>query len=55
MLTSNYNFFSKVLIAFYSTNFPTEKAISYVELRKPYLINDLSMDSCLKDRRKVIA
>lgn len=43
----------EVLISFYSTRFPTEKALKYVELRKPFLINDLSMEATLKDRRKV--
>ena len=41
------------LIAFYSTRYPTEKALQYVHLRKPFMINDLEMDSVLKDRRKV--
>ena len=45
-------FLKKVLIAFYSTKFPTEKALSYIQLRNPYLLNDLEMDSVLKDRRK---
>lgn len=43
----------EVLIAFYSTRFPTEKALEYIKLRKPYLINDLSMETTLKDRRLV--
>lgn len=43
----------EVLITFYSTRFPTEKALEYIKLRKPYLINDLKMDPILKDRRKV--
>ena len=43
----------EVLIAFYSSTFPTEKALEYVKLRKPYMINDLEMDSTLRDRRKV--
>ena len=43
----------EVLIAFYSTKFPTAKAIEYVKLRKPYMINDLEMEATLKDRRKV--
>jgi inositol hexakisphosphate/diphosphoinositol-pentakisphosphate kinase len=42
-----------VLITFYSTKFPTEKALEYIKLRKPFLINDLEMDTTLKDRRKV--
>eukprot|EP01040_Poterioochromonas_malhamensis_P002256 gene2256-2398_t len=43
----------EVLISFYSSKFPTEKALEYVQLRKPYLINDLNEESTLKDRRKV--
>lgn len=43
----------EVLITFYSTRFPTEKALQYIKLRNPFLINDLEMDSTLKDRRKV--
>lgn len=43
----------EVLIAFYSTRFPTEKALEYIKIRKPYLINDLEMQSILNDRRKV--
>jgi inositol hexakisphosphate/diphosphoinositol-pentakisphosphate kinase len=43
----------EVLISFYSTRFPTEKALQYVQLRKPFLINDLSSEAILKDRRKV--
>lgn len=42
-----------VLIAFYSSRYPTEKALQYVSLRKPFMINDLEMDATLKDRRKV--
>lgn len=43
----------EVLIAFYSTRFPTEKALEYIKLRKPFLINDLAMETTLQDRRKV--
>ena len=43
----------EVLIAFYSTNFPTEKAMEYVKLRKPFMVNDLEMESTLADRRRV--
>ena len=43
----------EALIAFYSHNFPTEKALEYVHLRKPFMLNDLEMDAVLKDRRRV--
>lgn len=43
----------EVLITFYSTRFPTEKALEYAKLRKPFLINDLEVDPILKDRKKV--
>jgi len=43
----------EVLIAFYSTRFPSHKALQYVALRKPFMVNDLEMDAVLKDRRKV--
>lgn len=41
------------LIAFYSTGYPLDKVIQYVELTKPFLINDLKMQYTLKDRRRV--
>jgi hypothetical protein len=41
------------LISFYSSKFPTEKAIAYIKLRKPFNFNDLEMEVVLKDRRKV--
>lgn len=42
------------LIAFQSGKYPTEKVLQYVNLRKPFLINDLSADhAILKDRRNV--
>jgi len=43
----------EALITFYSNHFPTQKALDYVKLRKPYMINDLEMGEILKDRRKV--
>ena len=42
-----------VLIAFYSKNYPLMKCRDYVELTKPFILNDLKMQDLLKDRRKV--
>jgi len=40
------------LITFFSGQFPITKGLSYVELRKPFMINELDMN-ILSDRRRV--
>ena len=42
------------LFIFFSDGFPYSKGLKYVELRKPFLINDFEMQSVFWDRKKVI-
>lgn len=42
-----------VLIAFYSKGYPLDKAMEYVDLRKPFTLNNLRMQKTLMDRRSV--
>ncbi|KAJ8311547.1 hypothetical protein KUTeg_010902 [Tegillarca granosa] len=42
-----------VLISFFSTGFPLDKAIAYKNLRNPFVINDLESQQILQDRREV--
>ena len=44
-----------VLISFFSTGFPLDKALAYAKLRQPFLINGLEPQKILQDRRKVYA
>lgn len=41
------------LLSWHSGGFPLNKAQKYVNLRKPYLINDVFSQDILLDRRKV--
>lgn len=41
------------LVSFHSKGFPLAKAIEYVLLREPFVINDMHMQYDIQDRRKV--
>lgn len=41
------------LIIFFSNGFPYNKGLKYINLRKPFLINDFEMQKIFWDRRKV--
>ncbi|XP_012273975.1 inositol hexakisphosphate and diphosphoinositol-pentakisphosphate kinase isoform X3 [Orussus abietinus] len=43
------------LISFHSKGFPLDKAISYANLRSPFIINNLPMQYDIQDRRRVYA
>ena len=42
------------LFIFFTDGFPYSKGLKYIELRKPFLINDFEMQSVFWDRKKVI-
>lgn len=41
------------LLCFFSNGFPLNKAIAYVDYRKPLVINDLRKQQILWDRKRV--
>ena len=44
----------EAMIIFFSDGFPYNKGLKYVNLRKPFLINDFEMQKLFWDRRKVL-
>lgn len=43
----------QVFLCFYSSGFPMEKSLEYVNTYKPHQINDLESQMILWDRRKI--
>jgi inositol hexakisphosphate/diphosphoinositol-pentakisphosphate kinase len=41
------------LLSWHSDGFPLKKAQQYVQMRRPFLVNDVHMQDNLLDRRKV--
>ena len=41
------------MIVFFSTGFPFNKALDYIKLRKPFLVNDFESQKIFWDRREI--